>query len=465
MSTVSLALRNLLRNRRRSLTTLLAMIIGAVCILLFGGYSRSINTGLETGFVRSGGHLQIQHRDYFLYGEGDPLDYGIAGYQHVIDVIKSDPVLAPLLTVVTPVLQVGGIAGNYAAGVSRTVIGSGTVIEDQNRMRRWADYGYRPETTPLALTGTPPDAAVIGMGLARVLQVCATLHVSRCRDARPAARDAAASVPADIAALESTAENSADTRRIAGAPRIQLLAATAHGAPNVADLTVVKAVDQGVKEIDDMYIGMHLSAAQRLIYGGDAPQVTAIEVQLHHTDQIPAARRRLQQLLAGPLRAEPLEVQDFATLNPYYGQVLGLFGAIFGFIAILIGAIVLFTVGNTMSMAVVERTVEIGTLRALGLRRAGIRRLFLCEGLLLGVLGAALGVAVALLLAAAINHGGLTWTPPGRVDPVPLTIRIWGETRLITGTAAGLILVAVASAWWPAGRAARLDVVEALRHV
>ena len=52
---------------------------------------------------------------------------------------------------------------------------------------------------------------------------------------------------------------------------------------------------------------------------------------------------------------------------------------------LLIGAIVLFTVSNTMNTAVVERTVEIGTLRAIGLRRAGIRRLFVTEGALLGV--------------------------------------------------------------------------------
>jgi hypothetical protein len=56
---------------------------------------------------------------------------------------------------------------------------------------------------------------------------------------------------------------------------------------------------------------------------------------------------------------------------------------------------VLFTVGNTMSTAVIERTVEIGTLRAMGLRRGGIRRLFVCEGLLLGLVGAALGVLIA----------------------------------------------------------------------
>jgi putative ABC transport system permease protein len=182
MSTLSLALRNLLRNRRRSVITLLAMIIGVVCILLFGGFSRNISLGLQTNFVRGGGHLQVQHRDYFLYGTGDPLDYGIASYQHVIEVIQKDPVLAPMLTVVTPTLQVGGIAGNYAAGVSRTVFASGNVAEDQARLQQWNDYGFGGRPAPPALLGTAPDAAVVGRGLARVLQICTPLHVTGCTD-------------------------------------------------------------------------------------------------------------------------------------------------------------------------------------------------------------------------------------------------------------------------------------------
>src|SRR5471030_2218565 len=127
MKTIMLALRNLLRNRRRSLTTLIAMIIGASSILLFGGYSRNITYGLQTGFVQRSGHLQIQHKDFFLYGTGNPAAYGIAGYQRIIDIVKQDPVLAPMLIMVTPTLQISGIAGNFAAGVSRTVVGSGTV--------------------------------------------------------------------------------------------------------------------------------------------------------------------------------------------------------------------------------------------------------------------------------------------------------------------------------------------------
>ena len=462
MKTLSLALRNLARNRRRSLTTLLAMVIGAASILLFGGYSSNINYGLQTGYVQRSGHLQIQHKDYFLYGSGNPAAYGIADYQHIIDIVKHDPVLAPMLTVVTPTLQLGGIAGNFAAGVSRTVIGTGVVVDDQNRMRQWNDYHFPQKPRTQALTGTADDAAVIGNGVARVLQLCGPLKVRNC--AQPAATRAqgSASAPDDIAAL-SALEKPAPSA--GGETRIEMLAADAHGAPNVASLNVVKAEDQGVKEFDDIAIAMHLSQAQKLIYGGATPQVTAIALQLQHTSQLPAAKARLQQLLATSLQGRPLEIQEYTTLNPMYGQTIGMFAAIFSFIALLIGAIVLFTVGNTMSMAVVERTVEIGTLRAVGLRRGGIRRLFVCEGLALGLIGAALGVLVSLALATVINHSGLTWLPPGRVEAIPLTVRVWGETRLIVGTAIGLVLVAALSAWWPANRASKMNIVDALRHV
>jgi putative ABC transport system permease protein len=270
-------------------------------------------------------------------------------------------------------------------------------------------------------------------------------------------------LPADIAALAADAKPAAQAA--SSEPRIELLAANVHGAPNVASLRVFKAVNQGIKEFDDIYVGLHLAQAQRLVYGADPPQATAVVLQLEHTSQIPAARARLEQLLATTLKDEPLEIQDFEILNPFYGQANNMFAAIFGFMALLIGAIVLFTVSNTMSMAVVERTTEIGTLRAVGLRRSGIRRLFVCEGALLGLIGAFIGVALALALAAVINHSGLTWLPPGQVDRTPLTVRVWGETRLILGAAAGLIVVAALSAWWPARRAARMNIVDALRHV
>jgi putative ABC transport system permease protein len=468
MMTLALAVRNLARNRRRSITTLAAIIVGAVAILLFGGYTRNIRYGLQMGFVRSSGHLQIQHKDYFLFGSGDPAAYGIADYERVMEVVRHDPVLAPMLTVVTPTLQLGGIAGNFDAGVSRTVIATGTDVDGQNALRKWNDFGFPGTPPPLALTGTAPNAAVVGEGVARVLQICGGLGARRCAGGERGGGDGGSrqvkqetALPADLAEL-SAREVTATPRHLD--TRIELLAATARGAPNVASLSVVKAESQAVKELDDVYVALHLAQAQRLIFGGDRPQVTAIIVQLHHTSQIPAARARLERLLATTLGGEPLEVHDYETLNPYYGQTIGFFAAIFGFISILIGVIVLFTVGNTMSMAVVERTAEIGTLRAMGLRRAGIRRMFIMEGMLLGLAGSTVGIVAALVLAFLINHGGVTWTPPGRLDAVPLTVRVWGESAPMVGVVIALTLVTVVSSWIPARRGARINIVAALRH-
>lgn len=461
MNTLSLALRNLLRNRRRSLATLLAMVIGLCAVLLFGGYASSSIYAMQTGYVQLHGHLQIQRKDYFLYGSGDPAAYGIAGYEGLSKQVQRDPILASMLTVVTPKLQLGGIAGNFSAGVSTNVLSAGVVAPEQAQLRAWDDYGNMSYAPPIALLNTPPDSIVIGTGVARKLQLCRALGVQPCQ---PSARTAVASgapAPDDILAMSAQESRAVP---IGSQTHIEMLAATVHGAPNVVGLDVVKAENFGLKEFDDSYTMMHLAQAQRLVYGAGVPQVTSIQIQLRHTAQMPEAKTRLEQILETSKPDSLLEVVDYETLAPIYGQTIEFFQSVFGFIATLIGVIVLFTVGNTMGMAVVERTTEIGTLRAIGLRQGGIRRLFVCEGLVLGVAGAVLGTLLALVLAALINRSGLTWTPPGYVYAYPLKVRVWGAWAMVAGSAAGLVVVAGLSAWWPARRAARLQIVDALRH-
>ena len=464
MMTLNLAVRNLLRNRRRSIATLLAMAIGSTSILLFGGYSTNINYTMHTEYVQTGGHLQIQHRDFFLYGSGNPTAYGIADYPKIIAAIQGDEVLQKMVLVASPTLQFGGIAGNYAASVSRTVVGNGYVAEDINRMRRWNDFGLRTGSPPFALEGTAADAAIVGMGVARVLQLCDALKIARCPKPEKEQKSDGKALPDDIAqlSLQETRAGGASGPRPG---RIEVLAGNSRGTPNVASLQVIRAEEQGFKEFDEVAVMMHLAQTQQLIYGKSPPKVTSIILQLKHSDQIPAAQARLAPILATFSASQPLAVLDFRTLNPFFVQTTQLFDTIFGFIFALIGAIVLFTVSNTMNTAVVERTVEIGTLRAIGLRLAGIRSLFVTEGALLGLFGGILGVVLALLFSAIANQMGLTWTPPGSVEPLPLTLTVWGETTMILGTTVGLICIAILSAWWPAYRAAQLNVVDALRHV
>ena len=464
MVTLNLAVRNLLRNRRRSFATLLAMAIGSTSILLFGGYSTNINYTMHTSYVQNGGHLQIQHRDFYLYGSGNPTAYGMVEYKNIISAIQNDEVLKKMVLVATPTLQFGGIAGNYAESVSRTVVGNGFVAEDINRMRRWNDFDIRLDTQLFALEGAPEDAAIVGVGVARVLLLCDALKIENCPKPAQEGKSEGEALPADVAQL-SVQETSNAPATTGNSPKIELLAGDARGTPNVAALSVIKAENQGFKEFDEVYVMMHLGQTQKLIYGKSPPRATSIILQLAKSSQIPTAMARLEPILAKFSTVQPLAVLDFRSLNPFYVQTIQLFETIFGFIFALIGAIVLFTVGNTMNTAVVERTVEIGTLRAIGVRSAGIRRLFVTEGALLGLTGAVSGVVLALLVAAAANAMGLTWTPPGSVVALPLTLTVWGETQMIVGTTIGLICIALLSAWWPAYRAAKLNVVDALRHV
>ena len=464
MMTWSLAMRNLLRNRRRSLATLLALCIGSASILIFGGYSANIQYSMQTAYVCSGGHLQVQHRDYFLYGSGNPTAFGISDYGLIVKAIQADKFLSPLIKVVTPTLQFGGVAGNFSAGVSRTVVGTGLVAKDVNQMRQWNQFDLPLFPPRFVLDGAAEDAAVIGIGVARVLQLCQVLGVANCPGIEVDQKPGGAQMPKDIEQLAQLEGLSADRPNGLGTARIELLAGQSHGTPNVVSLSILQAEGQGFKEFDEVAVILQLARAEKLLFGNSAPKATAIMVQLERSDQMPLATGHLLRLLAKVAPTQRLAVLDFEMLNPFYVQTIRLFNMIFGFIFALIGAIVLFTVSNTMNTAVVERTVEIGTLRAVGLRRAGIRRMFVTEGFLLGFVGAAAGACLALGIAFVVNRVGLTWLPPGSSEPLPLNLRVWGETQMLLGTTSALVLVAAASAWLPAYRAARLQIVEALRH-
>jgi putative ABC transport system permease protein len=441
------------------------MAIGSTAILLFGGFKVNIGYEMQTTHVQKDGHLQIQHRDFYLYGSGNPTAYGISNYQQILAAIKDDEVLRGMVLVATPALQFGGIAGNYAASVSRTVIGHGYVAEDVNRLRRWNDFGLRSKAPMSAMEGSPMDSAVVGTGVARVLQLCDALKIERCPKPEQQAKPSGEALPDDIAQLSKLEKPDVTALPGVGSPKIEVLVVNARGAPNVTSLQVIRAEDQGIKELDEVSMIMHLEKLQQLVYGKSVPKATSILLQLHSSDQIAAARERLEPILKKFASDQPLTVLDFRELNPFFVQTMLMFDTIFGFVFLLIGGIVLFTVSNTMNTSVVERTVEIGTLRAIGLRRSGILHLFVIEGAMLGFFGAVFGALLALFLSVVINNLGLTWLPPASVAPLPFTVVVWGQNVMIFGTTIGLIIIATLSAWWPAYRAARLDVVEALRHV
>ena len=465
---IKIAFRNMLRNLRRSLMTGSAVAAGALALLLFGGFAAYIFAGLETNNVQRIGHLTVFREGYFLLGAGNPAAYGIDRYRDVIELIERDPMLGPMINVITPTQSLVGIAGNFSGSVeaSKTFLGTGLIPSNRERMRQWDEFrasaGYVPDRR---MSDADPSRGEIGVGLARVLGLCGPLGLRGC-PALPAARPPAGSAAGaasreltDLAARDLAAEAQGSDPT----PQIDLLAATAGGAPNVVQLAVGGAEPQGVKELDDNFVAMPLGLAQQLVYGRSEHKATGIVLQLHRSEDLPAARARLATLFKQ--KHLDLEVRDFGELSPFYGQVKNMFSAIFLFIALVMGVIVLFAVVNTMTMNVMERTNEVGTIRALGVRRAGIRSQFTVEGVLIGAIGATVGAVLALAIAALVNHAGLTWIPPGNATAVPLKLDVAGRAGLVGGAWLGLAIVTTLAALLPANRAARLPVVDALRHV
>ena len=107
---------------------------------------------------------------------------------------------------------------------------------------------------------------------------------------------------------------------------------------------------------------------------------------------------------------------------------------------------------NTLALSVIERTREIGLLRAVGLSRRQLRRMIRLESIVIAVLGAALGVGLGLAFGVAVQR---SLVEEGfEVLEVPIT-----QLGIFVALAA---LVGVLAAWWPGRRAARLDVLRAI---
>ena len=114
-------------------------------------------------------------------------------------------------------------------------------------------------------------------------------------------------------------------------------------------------------------------------------------------------------------------------------------------------------------MSFLERTREVGTIRAVGTRRFQVFAMFLMEGVILGAVGGFLGILAGTGLGALINYGGITWVPPGAIEPIPLQIQLGLSVALFPFFTA--LISTFLSTLYPAWKNARLSIVKALSYV
>ncbi len=216
----------------------------------------------------------------------------------------------------------------------------------------------------------------------------------------------------------------------------------ASGGSQVFDVAGVFSL--GVRDLDERYVYMGLKPAQSLL--GLPGGVTEIDLTVDRIFDAQTIAARIAALTG--LKSESWMSTNSQLLNALRSQSLSS-----ALIRFFVGLSVAFGIASVLAVSVVQRTREIGILRAMGATRARVLGVFLFEGAAVGFAGSVLGAAVGAGMVWAFN----TWGPGLFYVPVPAGLVVGA---VVLATAAG-----VAAAALPALRAARLDPVVAIRYV
>ncbi|MGM0664410.1 MAG: ABC transporter permease [Thermodesulfobacteriota bacterium] len=408
---LKLAIRNIFRNKRRSLVTLAAIGVGFASISLFRGYASSAYWGMRESAIRGEGlgHLIIYKAGWIEKGKLEPESYMFSEeeVESVITLVSQEREVV----LATPQIHITGLVSNGI--VSTVFIGEG-VIPTDDRTIKGAWGAFRPVMGE-GLQNKTPSGAVIARDLARYLDL----------------------EPGKTAVV---------------------MAPTLNGQINALDILVAGTYDTGSEATNDKYIRLNFDFAQSLY---DTKMAERIIVLLMETQETERMRSLFLKLLGEA--GIGCEIMTWNEASMSYSKVKSMFDMILAFIFSIVLIIVVMSTVNTMGMAVLERTREIGTLRALGLKRRGVLMLFAVEGGMLGLMGSVIGAVLHMLVWMAIRIFGPSYTPPGSSAPVPLMV------DLVPGFLLALVLclfsLCLLAAVFSARRAAARNIVDALGHV
>jgi lipoprotein-releasing system permease protein len=213
--------------------------------------------------------------------------------------------------------------------------------------------------------------------------------------------------------------------------------------------------DTGMYIYDDSYVVLSRPVAQRL--AGLDTSVTGIEVRLADPWSANRFSASLETHLGYPYRAVDWQSQNQALFSALNLEKLAM-----AFVVFLICVVAAFNVVGMLTMVVRDKTREIGILLAMGLKRGSIRRVFLAQGVIIGLAGTILGAGTGTVIGALVNNG--RWIP---IDPSIYFVDhlpVHTQPLDILAVVAASLLVATLAPLYPAYRAGDLDPVTAIRY-
>jgi putative ABC transport system permease protein len=404
---MQLALRSVLRQGRRTMIAIVGVSFGVMVLIEASGFIEYLMRGLRESTIRGQlGHVQVVKPGYIKKGSSDPFAFLISGKDDVLKQIEA----MPGVEAVAPRLQFTGLVSKDDVTIS--FLGQGVSPAREDVISR-SEYTTVNISQGKGLDESATNEVIIGRGLATNLGV-------KVGDS------------------------------------VVLLVNTPSGGINAVEVRVRGLFFSVAKAFDDSAIRVPLKLAHQLLKADGAHQWIVVLKDTGETDNFLA---RLNKTYAG----QGLEFVPWYDLAEFYNKTRELFSSQVGVVKLIIAVIIVLSISNTLSMSVLERTSEIGTCMALGMQRYRILRLYIFEGLMLGLVGGAVGVIAGLLLAALLSYVGIPMPPPPGSDK-GFSAEILITAPIVFGAFALAVVTTLMSSVLPALKASRLEIVEALRH-
>ena len=397
------AFRNITRQYRRSLFGIAAVTFGVVALLLAAGFIEWIFWASREGTIQAGlGHVHVMRPGYLKDGQADPWHYLLP---------QKSPQLAalsrfPTVHTVAPRLTFNGLISHGAATVS--FIGEGVDPEAEREISRTLLISSGKN-----LATEDPKGIILGSGLA----------------------DNLGTVVGDT---------------------VVLLVNTPAGGINAVECTVRGLFNTVSRAYDNSAIRTPLPLTQKLLRVSGSHRWILL---LDDTGETTKTTFALQE----KFRDSGLEFVPWYDMADFYNKMVSLLSKQISVVELIIAIIIVLSISNTMMMNVLERTAEIGTCLAIGRNRGQILRQFVYEGLTIGLIGGTLGLTLGMLLATLISKIGIPMPPPPGMSQ-----GYTGEILITAPLAINAFLLALGTtllaSLYPAWKASRLEIVDALRH-
>lgn len=399
-----LALRNVGRNRRRSLITGVTIVFGVAMVLVVRGFTGGMAAMMTDDVVQGrSGAIQIHRAGYIDSADSVPTKLNLP----YTDELRAKIAAVPHVSGVTGRITFNGLVSN---GSQQTMF-----------IGRGLDLTHEQEACPKARTLVAKGAPL---------------------------------EPTDGTAVTLLGFELAQSFKVDPDAMVTLQSSSPTGRSNALDLKVKGLTTSSFPFENKRVVTLPLGTAQQLV--GLESRVTEYVLAVDDLQFLDQTAEALRSTL-GP----EYEVHTWRELQPFVRDLIARSNFVLGAIAFVLFIIVLTGIINTMLMSVFERVREIGTLLAVGVRRAQVMQMFLIEAGVIGIAGGLAGALVGRIVLFIFNTRGIPIQLSGLSGSNVL--RPFATNGFTLAAIVVAVLGALFAALWPAFRASRLNPVEALR--